>query len=130
MKFKNKFPLLLLLCVISFALGIFHLVAAVSIFLLIQQHSWSNALVYSYLISDLLLVLPLILFGFSRKAAWSCLSLGVLLFTLGAPIMLLSAGREASDWTAAGLVIVLGVCVLLLLTNRKVTEETEMGSSK
>lgn len=123
MRFTNRFPLLLLLCMIGFPMGFLHTAASVGFAYQMSDHSWSLLDLYGYFVAAPLLMLPLVVYWFSRRVAWGILTLGVLLFTISTPIMALATEEGAMAYGCALFPFGVGVCMLLILTNRKVTDE-------
>jgi len=72
MKIGNNIPLIVLICVITFCVGVFDMIAALDI-LCRMDHSWTKIDLYCFLLSGPLLVLPLVIVCFNRRLAWHSL---------------------------------------------------------
>ncbi len=129
MNYINKIPLIVLISIMAFGLGIFHLIAAIAAFLL-MKHSIANLDLYFYIISTPLLVFPLPIVFFNRRLSWILLVIGVSLFTVASPIIVLSGEKDSASWSAAILTFILGAVTLLILLNSKVVEETTKKESQ
>ena len=122
MKYTNRLSLLGLICVVSFLPGLAAVLQGIGVFLQ-MEHSWTHIDNYAYFVSTILTVLPLLVLRFSRKIAWLLLSIGLHIFTIATPIMVIMANPGLFNFSFCVGVFALGATCLLIVHNRRITDE-------